>query len=118
MSSSLPNRMTLDEIEAALLATACAGIGWQDEIEVAAVSALEVLEQTVRVERHALSRSLAKAMLRAANDLMREGYPADSVYGALDLIYARSREDGHDVERDAAAEVTDWFEDEGLVQTP
>lgn len=41
----------------------------------------------------------------------------DADYRVLDLTYSRPREEGHDVARDAVADVMDRLENEGLVKT-
>jgi hypothetical protein len=60
---------------------------------------------------------MAKAICRRVSELLAAGQRPDVVYGALDLLYHRFRDEGHAVERDAMAEVMDWFEDEGLLHT-
>jgi len=51
------------------------------------------------------------------SELRADGQRPEVVYGALDLLYHRFRNEGRAVERDATAEVLDWFEDEGLPHT-
>ncbi len=81
------------------------------------MTALELLEETVHTEQHASSRAMAKVICRRASELLAEGQRPDALYAALDLLYHRFRDEGHVVERDAMAEVMDWFDDEGLSQT-
>jgi hypothetical protein len=81
------------------------------------MTALELLEETVRAEHHASSRALAKVIHRRTAELLADGQRPDAIYGALNLLYHRFRDERHTIERDAMAEVLDWFEDEGLLQT-
>jgi len=60
---------------------------------------------------------MAKVICRRVSELLADGQRPEVVYGALDLLYHRFRDEGHAVERDAMAEVLDRLEDEGLPHT-
>jgi len=60
---------------------------------------------------------MAKVICRRVSELLADGQRPEVVYGALDLLCHRFRDEGYAVERDAMAEVLDRLEDEGLPHT-
>lgn len=81
------------------------------------MTALELLEETVRTDHLASSRVMAQAVHRRVSQMLADGQSLQAVYDALDVLFRRFRDDGHPIERDAMVEVFDWFEEEGILQT-
>jgi len=81
------------------------------------VSSLELLEEAVHTEQHTSSRAMAKVICHRVSELLAEGQRPNSLFAALALLYHRFRDEGQVVERDAIAEVMDWFDDEDPSQT-
>lgn len=79
------------------------------------MTALQQLEATIRIEQHAVSRSMAKSLCRRVDELLSDGQPPEVVYKALDDLYQQYRADAKGIERDAVAEIMDWMDGEGLL---
>lgn len=81
------------------------------------MTALQLLEATVRAEQHTVSRAMAKGLCRRVNELLCNGERPDVIYSALDELYHQYRADGKVIERDAIAEIMDWIDAEGMVHS-
>jgi hypothetical protein len=80
------------------------------------MSALYILEETARTEHHARAREMAEVLCRRVSDMLADGYAPGAVHQAMKDLYDHHSVRGRSVERDAMAEVLDWFEDEALDQ--
>lgn len=75
------------------------------------MTALQVLEKTLKLEQHARSRDMAQHIYAKAEELLGAGENPDVLRGALELLFKRHREGGQVIERDAVAEVLDSFDE-------
>ena len=76
------------------------------------MSALQVLENTIRTEHHARAREMAKAVCSVVDELLASGESPTVIHAEVQALYDRYRSTGESVERDAMVEVLDWLEEE------
>lgn len=76
------------------------------------MSALQVLERTVRLEQHAAARAMARQLYARVEELLRTDESRDDITRALRELYSQFREQGQAIQRDAVAEVLDVLEEE------
>jgi hypothetical protein len=74
------------------------------------VTALEQLEQTMRIDQHVASRALAERLYVRVEAMLNSGMERDTVYAALNSLYEQYVGQGQAVERDAVGEILDAFD--------
>lgn len=74
------------------------------------MTALEQLEQTMRIDQHVASRALAERLYGRVEAMLDSGMQRNTIYSALNSLHDQYREHGQAVERDAVAEVLDAFD--------